>query len=260
MIDLHCHLLPGVDDGPATLDESLALARAAYDAGTRTVVATPHLDHHWGVEPESIAPAVDEVAGAISAAGIDLDIRVGAEVALSRFVELSPAQAESVRLGGGPYLLIESPHTPAAGAFHQSVAALRRRGQRVLLAHPERSPALVGRTDRVRWLVEEGVLCSVTAGALEGRFGKVVRDFSFDLLRHGLVHNIASDSHDASVRGPEMLPGLRAAERSIPGVLEQAEWLTGEAPRAILAGKPLPERPPLPKRRRLRGLLAGRLG
>lgn len=255
VIDLHCHLLPGVDDGPATLDGSIALARAASDAGTRTVVATPHLDHHWGVAPERITPAVDAVRQALAEEGIPLEIRAGAEVALPRFTELSPEEVGMVRLGDGPYLLIESPHTPAAGDFHTFVTLIASRGQPVLLAHPERCPTLLRRPDRVAAMVSEGVLCSLTASSLSGAFGEPVRELSLQLLREGLVHNVASDSHDAERRGPTLLEGLAAAEDGLPGVMDQADWLTREVPEAILAGEEIPPRPRL--RRRRRGLPFG---
>ncbi len=252
MIDLHCHLLPGIDDGPATLDESLALARAAQEAGTTTIVATPHIDHTWGVAPEEIASGVERIRVALAQEGIDLKVLAGAEVALPRFTELDEEELRIVRLGDGPYVLLESPHTPAAGDFHAFVQALRRRGQRILLAHPERSPSLQRRPDRVAAMVADGVLCSITASSLSGAFGDVVRALSLDLLRRGLVHNVASDSHDARRRGPELLDGLHAAEADLRGVVDQADWLTRAVPEAILSGADLPPRPGRARRRLLR--------
>ena len=249
MIDLHCHLIPGVDDGPETLEDSVALARASVEAGIRTAVATPHLDHRWEVPPEEIEPGVARVRGALADAGIELEVLCGAEIALPRFGELSPAQLDMVRLGGGPYLLIESPHTPAAGDFHTFLRVLRKRGHAVLLAHPERCPTLQRRPDRVAELVAAGVLCSVTSGALGGRFGGPVREFALELLERGLVHNVASDSHSAGLRGPDLLDGLAAADAELPGILDQADWFTRAVPEAILAGRDLPPQPVPPQRR-----------
>ena len=115
MIDLHCHLLPGIDDGPATLEESLALARAAAAGGTRTMIATPHIDHRWNVEPTEVAGMVDRMREALAEAHIELDVRAGGEIALSRLADLDSAQVKAVRLGGGPYMLLECPHRPTAG-------------------------------------------------------------------------------------------------------------------------------------------------
>jgi protein-tyrosine phosphatase len=101
----------------------------------------------------------------------------------------------------------------------------------------------------VRGLVNAGIVCSITSSALLGRFGGTVRAFALWLLREGLVHNVASDAHEPRRRGPELLAGLQAAERDLPGLLGQADWLTRAVPEAVLAGTPLPERPELPARR-----------
>ena len=253
MIDLHFHLLPGVDDGPPDLEASLALARAAAAAGTRTIVATPHIDRRWGVDPDSVPGAVDRMRATLRDAHVELDVRPGGEVDLYRLADLRPEQLDAVRLGGGPYLLLECPHSDARGTgFPDAVARLRRRGEAIVLAHPERAPGFLRRPDDLAGLVEAGVLCSITSSALLGRFGGPVRDFALRLLREGLVHNVASDAHEPRRRGPELLAGLQAAERELPGVLGQANWLTCDVPSAVLAGEPLPERPELP--RRVRGL------
>jgi protein-tyrosine phosphatase len=256
VIDLHCHLLPGIDDGPPNIGESLALARAAAAAGTRTIVATPHIDHTWSVSPEDVPDAVERFQAALHTAHIDLEVLPGGEIEFSRLPELRPQQIDAVRLGVGPWILLESPLTAAAGDFHGFVKLVRRRGERILLAHPERSPGFQRRPERLAELVGDGVLTSLTSGALLGRFGGTVRAFALDLLRDGLVHDIASDSHDAGRRGPELLAGLLAAERDVPGVLAQADWMTREVPAAILAGGDIPPAPDRPRRgSRLRRLL-----
>lgn len=254
MIDLHSHILFGLDDGPGDLDASLALARAAVASGTREMVATPHLDAHWGVDPGAIAPRAEQVRAALERDGIGLRLHTGAEIALDRFLELDDATLASLRLGGGPYLLIESPLTLAAGSVELAVRAVMRRGHRVLLAHPERCPAFQRRPDTLAALVEQGALCQLTAESLTGRFGREVRAFSIRLLREGLVHNLASDAHDERRRPPGLGAGLREAERDLPGVSVQREWLTRDAPRAVLEGSELPPRPaiPEPPRRRFR--------
>lgn len=259
MIDLHCHLLPGIDDGPATLEDSLALARAAAAAGTRAIVATPHIDHRWGVEPREVAGRVDEMRRALGEAGIELDVHAGGEIALTRLADLDPEQLDAVRLGGGPYMLLECPHQPTAGSdFHTFVHRMRDRGESVLLAHPERSPAFRRNVDSLAGLVERGVLTSITASSLLGTFGGSVREFSLRLLTDGLVHNVASDSHDATHRGPDLMEGLHAADSRLDGVLDQADWLTRAVPEAILAGTDPPPQPRPPRRRGALRRLVGR--
>jgi protein-tyrosine phosphatase len=250
VIDLHCHLLPGIDDGPATLEDSLALARAAAAGGTRTMVATPHIDHRWNVDPATVPAMVERMSGALADAHIELEVRVGGEIALSRLGDLDPQQVQAVRLGGGPYMLLECPHRSTAGTEYPAfIRRLRDRGESIVLAHPERSPTFQRNPDRLAGLVRIGVLTSITAGSLLGTFGSTVQSFALRLLREGLVHNVASDSHEATRRGPEILAGLQAAERELPGVLAQADWLTRGVPEAVLAGTALPARPELPPRR-----------
>jgi len=246
MIDLHCHLLPGLDDGPATVSEALALARAAVAAGTRTMVATPHIDHFHGVAPEEIPVAVAALSVRLGHEGIPLDVRGGGEIALTRLGDLREAELDILRLGGGPYVLLEAPLSMAAGDFDRiflhEISAGRRR---VLLAHPERCPAFQQDPDRLRRLVDAGALVQITAESMTGGFGRLVRTFALDLLREGLVHDVASDAHDTQRRPPDLLRAFAAAERDVPGLSAQVGWLTEEAPAAILSGDELPPRPAL---------------
>ena len=253
MIDLHCHLLPGIDDGPATMEESLALACAASAAGTRTIAATPHIDHRYEVTGEQVAAGVEGLTAALTEAGIDLEVRRGGEIALDRLIHLDRSERDRLRLGGGPFLLLEAPLSPAAGNFDAFLSQLRDQGEQILLAHPERCPAFQRRPERLTRLVDAGVLCSITASSLSGAFGAPVRSFTLDLLREGLVHDVASDSHGALDRAPDLVGPFPEIERELPGVSDQAQWLTVDAPHAILTGSPLPAKPPLPvPRRRLR--------
>jgi protein-tyrosine phosphatase len=214
------------------------------------MVATPHIDHRWNIDPTEVGPMVERMRDALVEAHIELEVRAGGEIALGRLADLEPGQLEAVRLGGGPYMLLECPHRPTAGTeFHAFVHRLRDRGESIVLAHPERSPAFQHSPDRLAALVREGVLTSITASSLLGTFGRAVQAFSLRLLGDGLVHNVASDSHDAARRGPEILAGLQAAERELPGALGQVDWLTRHVPAAILAGEELPLRPELPQRR-----------
>jgi protein-tyrosine phosphatase len=245
VIDLHCHVLPGLDDGPVNMPEALAMARAAVAAGTTTLVATPHIDHNWRVRPESIAQRAAALREALQHEGLELQLQTGAEIALSRLADLSAAQLAELRLGEGPYLLLECPLTQSAGDFDELLLRIHIREPAILLAHPERSPLLQQEPERLARLVGEGLLCSLTAGSITGAFGASVRRFSLELLHEGLVHDVSSDAHDHLRRPPGIGHALAAAEAELPGVGDQARWLTELAPAAILAGEPLPERPPL---------------
>ena len=243
MIDLHCHVLPGIDDGPGTDEEALALARAAAELGTRVLVATPHRSPRWPTEPAAVVAGVERLAGLLAAAEVDVELRAGAEIALEEAARLDDGTLSQLALGHGRHLLLESPHGPVGDRLESTVSELLDRGHGIVLAHPERSPAFQDRPGRLRALVAAGALCSITAGALEGRFGSASQWFALELLRDGLVHSLASDAHHAIGRPPGLQGGLDAAARHLSGVASQTRWLTNEVPAAILAGEPLPARP-----------------
>lgn len=252
MIDLHCHVLPGVDDGPQTLDETLELCRAAVAAGTTTVVATPHVSWDWpGVTSHVVREGVERVRAALLENAIDLEVLTGAEIAMTRAGDLPDEELVALRLGGGPYLLIECPHSPASAGFETILSALAERGHKILLAHPERCPAFHRDPALLRSFVDAGMLTSLTAGAFTGRFGRDVGRFAQRLLADELVHDIASDGHGPSLRRPPSIgPELVEA-----GFGERADWHARAVPRAILDGTELPPPPPLPEPPPRRGLL-----
>src|SRR5262245_55550591 len=183
--------------------DSLELCRAAVAAGTRTIVATPHVSWDWpAVTSSVVAEGTERVNEALRAEGIDLEVGPGAEIAMTRAADLSDAELVALRLGGGPYLLIECPYSPASAGFDGLLQSLSDRGHCILLAHPERCPAFHRDPALLEAFVEAGMLTSLTAGAFVGRFGRDVERFSRRLLEHGLVHDIASDGHGASRRRP----------------------------------------------------------
>ena len=239
MIDLHCHILPGVDDGPATLEESCALARAAQLGGTRKIAATPHVDHHYGLDADTIHAATEDLQRHFDAAGIEVALLAAGELDVHRLVELDDAQLRRFAFGKGGWLLVECPLAEAGTLMDRLVADLHRRGHQVLLAHPERSPAFIRHPESLAPLVDAGALAQVTSGSLQGRFGETVRRAATKMLRDGLVHVVASDAHDAVRRGPDLKAGLAAA-----GAEALAAWMTEEVPRAIVEGTTVPPRPP----------------
>ena len=256
MIDLHCHVLPGIDDGPSTLEESLEMARAAAAAGTRTIVATPHVSWEYRNRAETIATLVGELNARLGAEGVALEIRSGAELAMTRIGDLAAGELSRLTLGGGRWLLVEPPFTVVATGLDLLVADLQRQGYRVLLAHPERCPAFQRDRKMLEGLIDAGALGSLTAGSLGGTFGEPVRRFSLELLADGLIHNVASDAHDPIRRSPSI-----AAEIEQAGLGALREWLTESVPAAILAGGEIPARPHVEVAApggRLRRLLGGR--
>jgi len=254
MIDLHCHILPGIDDGPETITDTLELARVASAAGTRIVVATSHVSPRYPNNAAVIAQGVDMVNARLSAEGIELEVRAGGEVAIAVIGDLAADELRALRLGGGRWLLVESPFTLLVERLPDLIERLQADGHGVVLAHPERCPGFHRRPDILAGLVaDRGVLVSVTAGALIGRFGVDVERFALSMARAGLIHNVASDGHDCERRPPVIAGPLELA-----GLGEHLELLTRTMPQAILNGEALPDHPgPLldrapRKRRRLR--------
>jgi protein-tyrosine phosphatase len=239
VIDLHTHVLAGIDDGPKTLDRSLALARAAAAAGTDTLVATPHVSRHYPNDAATIARAAEELGVGVAAEGLDLEIRRGSEIAMTHAAELPATELERLRLGDGPWLMIEPSFTGPIDALESIVADLHRHGHRIVLAHPERCMAFHRDPLTLGSLVRQGALASITASSLVGGFGEHVRRFSLRLAEEGLVHNVASDTHDTTRRPPSIADEL---ERG--GLGELREWLTESVPAAILSGEAIPPRPP----------------
>lgn len=222
---------------------SLELARAQVAAGVSLVTVTPHVT--WDL-PANDAPriraGVAELQAAVTAAGLDLEIRTGAELAITRAADLGDDELRALSIGGdSPWILVESPLSPSAAGFEAVLHHLQVRGHRLLLAHPERCPAFQRDPASLERCVQAGMLTSLTAGAFVGRFGSAVQRFARSLAAQGLVHNVASDAHDA-VRRP---PGMRA-ELEEAGFGAQARWWTEEVPAALLAGTPVPAGPPPP--------------
>jgi protein-tyrosine phosphatase len=239
VIDLHCHVLAGIDDGPETIEGSVALARAAADRGIRTIVATPHVSWRYKNDSATIARLVEETNNAIAAAGVTLNVLAGAEIAMTRAAELPAEELSALALGGGSWLLVEPPFASDASGLDTLVFQLLDEGHDVVLAHPERCPAFHRDPQMLESLVNSGVLTSITAGSLVGRFGGGVRRFALGLIDAELVHNVASDAHDSTQRAPGMAEECKQA-----GLEGLTEWLTEGVPAAILAGEDsLPPRP-----------------
>ena len=248
MIDLHCHVLPGIDDGPATLEDALALGRAQEALGITTIVATPHVSWDFPeVTAAVIARGVAEVNAAFAREGIAVTVTAGAEVALTRAVELSDAELDALCLGAGQWLLLEPPHSPAATAGTEAaIVSLLHRGHQLVIAHPERCPAFLSNRAALERLVNGGALTSLTAGALTGRFGRDARRYAVGMIADGLAHDVASDAHGISPRRP---PGM-AAELDEAGYGGLTDWLCRGVPDAIIAGSALPARPAVEPPRR----------
>ena len=254
MIDLHCHLLFGIDDGPADFRASLALARRAREEGIEAIAATPHVDSKYQLTGEALdaLPRLrHELEARLLEEGVNLSLVGGAEVAMTRIGALEPEQLRPLCLGGGDVLLVESPYSTAVTFVDQLMFDLQAAGLRPLLAHPERCPSFQRDPEQLAKLVHSGCLCSLSAGSIAGDFGRTVRSFALTLLAEGLVHDISTDAHDDRRRPPALRGPLEVTAKDLPGLADAGDYFLREAPAAMLAGDPVPAPPALARRRRL---------
>jgi protein-tyrosine phosphatase len=250
VVDLHSHILPGVDDGAPDVDASVAMARTAAADGIRMIVATPHVSFEYDLDPRDIGRRVGELNLALSHHEVPVAVLPGAEIALTRLAALEDDLLRMLGLGGGSFLLVETPYSGAASFLEDVLFNLEMRGFRTIIAHPERCAMFEGDRDRLARLVERGVLCSVNAGSMAGQFGRRVKEFTAHMFRNRLVHDVASDAHDDEARRAELRWGFEQLEGELPGIADQVRWFTETAPTAIVAGQappPVPE-PPAPRR------------
>lgn len=235
MIDLHSHILPGLDDGVRTVEDALELARAAAAEGVEAIAATPHVRADYPTTAAQMEQGVAELAAALERAGMALRVLPGGELDLEWLSQLEPDEVRRFTLGGsGRYVLLEFPYAGWPIALLPTIARLGAAGLTPLLAHPERNSSVQERPGRLAEAIGAGALAQVTSASVEGRLGRRAQAAARRLLELGLVDVIASDSHGAEVRSF----GLRAAADSLgdPGL---ARYLTVEAPAAIVAGRPL---------------------
>jgi protein-tyrosine phosphatase len=232
LIDLHCHILPGVDDGPATLAESVAMARQAERDGIEAVCATPHIRHDHDVRIGELAERVAELNAELGRAGVTVKVIAAGEVAETAVGGLADEELRTVALGGR-WILLEPAPGPLGDSLAAAAESLRERGFRSLIAHPERHPS-ADMDVRLLELVRAGCLVQATAALLaEGGASEPL----LELARRGLVHVLGSDSHSARFGRPVQLSSGFRRLREAPPLRPHLDWIERLAPAAILAGE-----------------------
>ena len=247
MIDLHCHVLPGVDDGPAGLADALAMCRMAANDGCTTLVATPHQRHPAFPEltRDAIESAWRQLTAAIAASAEEYPrVLLGAEVRVDSdlLTDLERDAPEVLPLAGGRYLLLELPRGPAGPEPEELVHELLLAGWRPVLAHPELIPWLAEDLQRLAGLAERGALLQVTAASLTGGFGRYPAQRAWEIVEAGLAHFVASDSHSPTWRPPGLTAVRNALAQRLGGAA--AARLLVDNPERVLDDAPFPH-PPL---------------
>lgn len=238
--ELHFHLLPGIDDGPASMAESIELARAAAAEGTRTITATPHVMAGLVTDPSWLPERVREVQAALRAARVPIDALCGGELAHPMVSQLTHRQLDVIAHGpvGRRWLMLEAPLDGLDESFSAAAGELRAQDFGILIAHPERAAAAVPEAwPIIEAEVARGSAVQINAWSLAGYYGDATRDFAIRAIRTAPVAVLASDAH-----GPKRPPSLQLGMQALRGLgLSRPEWFVGAAPRALLErGLPMP--------------------
>jgi protein-tyrosine phosphatase len=238
MIDLHCHFLPGIDDGAQKLADGLALARAAVADGITYSVMTPHiLPGRYDNTRSSIEPVFKDFRLALRKARIPLNIGMAAEVRLSPDIVALLSHNEVPFLGelnGYRIILLEFPHTHITPGADKLIERLLKDRIRPLIAHPERNQEVIRDLSKIEPFVEMGCFLQITAGALVGHFGRGPQRCAIELLEFDVFKVLASDAHNLTGRRPALREGMEAAARVIGD--QSADDLVHQNPRMILRG------------------------
>jgi protein-tyrosine phosphatase len=247
MIDLHCHILPGIDDGSPNLDVSLEMARIAVDDGITLTACTPHI--YPGLfenRADGIRDQVARLTRALQDAELPLQLTEGADIQIVPDIIEGLQRGTHPTLNGTRYYLLEPPHHTVPARFLDTIHDSLASGYVPVITHPERLTWL----DEAHypWFVEaaqRGAWIQVTAGALTGRFGRGPRYWGERMLDDGLVHILATDAHDPRHRPPLLAEGREAAVQWVGE--EEATRLVDERPRAIVENRDPSEVSPLPR-------------
>lgn len=251
MYDLHAHILPGIDDGPAAIEDSVEIARIAASNGTRAMLATPHRKDVTELSSvRRIRDLTAELDCRIHNEGIPLSLTLGMENHIDASLPADVSAGKALTMNGSRYILVEMPffgdireHDYVEGALRQ----LQAQGLTPVFAHPERIEAFQRQPKLLERYIGMGMLSQLTRGSLLGHWGEEVRQFSLELLRNGMAHILSSDTHSPR---PPRTPELREAVKVASHIVgcQKAKAMVSDIPRAILQNSEIEVPPPLTDR------------
>ena len=243
-VDLHCHILPGLDDGARDLADAVAMARQAQADGIEAICATPHIRDDHDVQIRDLPRRLAELTAAVRDAGVSTRILSGGEVAATAVAGLDREELAAVSLGGSRrWILLEPPSGPLDERLDDAVHGLVDRGYRALIAHPERHGA-ADLVERLAGLIEHGALVQATAAFFTADDS---REWMLSLANAGVVHVLASDSHSARAGRPVAITAALRELRTVEPLSAHLDWIANTAPAAIASGAELT--PPFQARR-----------
>lgn len=226
MIDIHCHILPGIDDGAKKIDDSLAMAQLAVKEGIHQIIATPHHNNRGWQNPKStVMPLVEQVNQHFRENQVDLEVYPGQEVRISGdLIDLMDRNEITFLDENKSFLLVEFPTATVPEYTHHVFNQLYEREITPIIAHPERNHELHANPDLLYDLVNGGALAQVTSSSYTGDLGKKIEKFSNQLIKAGLVHIVASDSHNIDSRPFNMAKAMQKLEKEFgPDIRDQFE-------------------------------------
>ena len=252
MVDVHCHILAGIDDGPRSIEESIAMAESAIADGITRVVATPHSCREYFFDFARVRRLRDELQSRI---GNKLQLATGCDF------HLDPENLQSLRtnsshycINQNGYLLVEFNEISIPPAMDQTLHEIQLAGMRPIITHPERNRILRAHPERLKKWVRQGCFVQVTGGSLTGTFGPTAQKDALQWIREGLVHFVASDAHNMSRRPLRLQPAYDVVIDQFGQEKSQALFL--DNPLAAFEGRELPHVPevepesPPPRRKR----------
>lgn len=253
MIDLHCHILPGIDDGPADIGESLDMARQAVLDGIHTVVATPHSHNGMYVNAnDDICRHVREINRFLKDSAVELVVLSGAEEHIRPEMGHAGTPDHICTINNnGRYVLVEFPFSTVPHGAREMLYRMKQRGLTPVLAHPERNAAIQNNIEILYPFIGSGCLIQITAMSLTGDLGEPARLCAYRMVELRLAHVIASDAHSAGNRRPELSSAVAVAENLL-GSRQEAENMVNQTPRAIISGQALNLQDPIKPRKKKR--------
>lgn len=238
--DLHSHILPGVDDGPAHIADAVAIARIAAANGTRMMLATPHrkdITENWSVP--HIRNLTVELQRRIDAEGIPIRLALGMENHIDETLPRDAADGRALTMNGSRYILVEMPFFGQHDFVEGALRALQAQGLTPVFAHPERIEAFQRCPALLKRYIAMGMLSQITRGSLLGHWGEPARQFTLELLEQGLAHMLSSDTHAPKPpRTPELGRAIQIAAEVVGE--DAALRMVTDMPRAIVQDLPMP--------------------
>ena len=237
MIDLHCHILPGLDDGPPSMEMALKMCRIAVEDGITTIVATPHmLNGMFNITPQLVYDHVTEISEALEEASIPLTILPGADIHVDSTLPECLTRGDVLTLADRHrHILVELPQDIVPRELGDLLFQVQLKGVVPIITHPERNIEIQENPGLLKDLILANSLTQITAGSIAGVFGSRIQDFAIKLLRNRMVHLVATDAHNIDHRAPRLSPARKIVEETVGP--EETTRIFSQWPAMILAGK-----------------------